>query len=314
MKYIIKKIASLVITLLIISFVTFFAFSIIPGDAAASKLGMDATPEQVEELREEMGLNGPVMSRYLRWLGKAAKGDFGKSYRYDMPVTKLISDRLGATVGLACLSLVLILLFSVPLGLLSAARPNGHVDNILTVLTQVGMAIPQFFLGIVLTLVFGILLSWFKTGSYVSPGEDFGGFVTFMILPAISVAIPKMSMMVKYLRDCIVSEKKNDYVRTAKAKGNGEAAILFKHVLKNAVISAITFFAMIAAEALAGSIVVEQVFAIPGLGRLLVNSINSRDFPVVNAIVLYMASLVVIMNTLADISYRIVDPRVSRVD
>ncbi len=314
MKYIIKKIASLVITLLIISFVTFLAFAVIPGDAAVSKLGMDATPEQVEELREEMGLKGSVMSRYLRWLGNAARGNFGKSYRYDMPVTELISERLGATVGLACVSLVLILVFSVPLSLLSAAKPNGAVDNVLTILTQIGMAIPQFFLGIVLTLVFGILLSWFKTGSYVSPSVDFGGLLSFMILPAISVAIPKMSMMVKYLRDCIVSEKKNDYVRTAKAKGNGEAAILFKHVLKNAVISAITFFAMITAEVLAGSIVVEQVFGIPGLGRLLVNSINNRDFPVVNVIVLYMAALVVIMNTLADISYRIVDPRVSRAD
>ncbi len=314
MKYIIKKIASLVITLLIISFVTFLAFTVIPGDAAASRLGMDATPEQVEELREEMGLNGPVLTRYFKWLGKAARGDFGKSYRYDMPVAELISDRLGATVGLACLSLVLILVFAVPLSLLSSAKPNGTADNILTTLTQVGMAVPQFFLGIVLTLVFGIFLSWFKTGSYVSPKENFGGFMSFMLLPAISVSIPKLSMMVKYLRDCIVSEKKNDYVRTAKAKGNGEAAILFKHVLKNAVISAITFFAMIAAEVLAGSIVVEQVFGIPGLGRLLVNSISSRDFPVVNAIVLYMAALVVVMNTLADISYRIVDPRVSRAD
>ncbi len=314
MKYIIKKIASLVITLLIISFVTFLAFSVIPGDAAASRLGMDATEEQVEALREEMGLNDHFIVQYGRWLGKALTGDFGVSYRYNMPVTTLISDRLGATLGLAVLSLMLILVVSVPLSLLSAAKPNGTVDNVLTVLTQVGMAVPQFFLGIVLTLVFGIMLSWFKTGGYVSPGEDFGGFLSFMILPAVSVAIPKLSMMVKYLRDCIVSEKKNDYVRTAKAKGNGEAAILFKHVLKNAVISAITFFAMIAAEAFAGSIVVEQVFGIPGLGRLLVNSISSRDFPVVNAIVLYMAALVVVMNTLADISYRIVDPRVSRAD
>ncbi len=314
MKYIIKKIASLVITLVIISFVTFLSFSVIPGDAAEANLGMDATEEQVEELREAFGLNGPLPVRYLRWMGKAVRGDFGISFRYNMPVTRLISDRLGATIGLAFLSLILILVFSVPLALLSAARPNGAIDNVLTVLTQIGMAVPQFFLGIILTLIFGILLSWFNTGGYVSPKEDFWGCMSFMLLPAVSVAIPKLSMMVKYLRDCIVAEKKNDYVRTAKAKGNGEAAILFKHVLKNAVISAITFFAMIAAETLAGSIVVEQVFGIPGLGRLLVSSISNRDFPVVNAIVLYMAALVVIMNTLADISYRIVDPRVSRAD
>ncbi len=312
MKYIIKKIASLVITLLIISFVTFLAFSVIPGDAADSRLGIDSTEEERAALREELGLNDPIPTQFVRWLLKALKGDFGMSYKYNKPVSELISDRLDATVGLAVISLILILAISVPLSILSSARPNGIVDNILTVMTQVGMAVPQFFLGIVLTLVFGIILSWFNTGGYVDPGENLSGYLSFMLLPAISVSIPKLSMMVKYLRDCIVSEKKNDYVRTAKAKGNGEAAILFKHVLKNAVISAITFFAMMAAEAFAGSIVVEQVFNIPGLGRLLVSSINTRDFPVVTAIVLYMAALVVVMNTLADISYRIVDPRVSR--
>ena len=312
MKYIIKKIASLVITLLIISFVTFLAFSVIPGDAADAKLGLDATDEERAALREEMGLSKSIPVQYFNWLTKAVRGDFGNSYKYPNTVSELISGRLEATLGLALLSLVLILVISVPLSLLSAARPNGVIDNFLTVMTQIGMAIPQFFLGIILTLVFGIILSWFKTGGYVSPREDFGAFLSFMILPAVSVSVPKISMMVKYLRDCIVSEKKNDYVRTAKAKGNGEGAILFRHVLKNAVISAITFFAMMAAEAFAGSIVVEQVFGIPGLGRLLVNSISGRDYPVVNAIVLYMASLVVVMNTLADISYRIVDPRVSR--
>ena len=179
MKYILKKIASLVITLLIISFVTFLAFSIIPGDAAEAKLGMDATEEQIEALREEMGLNGSVLTRYFKWLGKVLRWDFGISFRYNMPVTELISDRLGATIGLAVISLVIILVASIPISLVSAVKPSGPLDNTITVLTQIGMAIPQFFLGMVLTLIFGILLSWFNTGGYVSPKENFGGFLGF---------------------------------------------------------------------------------------------------------------------------------------
>lgn len=312
MKYILKKILSLVITLLIISFVTFFAFSVIPGDAAVTKFGLDATPEQVEELRAELGLNENILIRYGKWFVKAVTGDFGVSSRYSMPVSSLVSDGMAATFGLAIVSLIMIVLFSIPLALLSSRKPNGALDNVITVFTHVGMATPQFFLGMILTLVFGIWLSLYKIGGYVSPSENFGGFVGFIILPAVAVSIPKISQMVKFLRDCIVSEKKSDYVRTAKAKGNTENRILFRHILKNAIISTITFFAMVMAEVLAGSMVVEQVFGIPGLGKLLVASVSNRDFPVVSAIVLYMAALVVVMNTLADISYRLIDPRVSR--
>ncbi len=310
MKYVLKKIASLLITLLIISFVTFFAFSVIPGDAALSRLGMDASEEALEALRREMGYGGNIFVRYFSWLGNALTGNFGISFQYNTPVLSLIGGRLVTTLCLAAEALLMIAFFSVPIAILASRKPNGPLDHVITTVSQMGMAIPQFFLGILLTFFLGILLHVFDVGGYTEPEENFGKFLGFLVVPAVCVAIPKLSMMIKYLRDCIVAEKKQDYVRTAKAKGNSENSILVKHILKNAILPAVTFFAMIVADVLAGSIVVEQVFAIPGLGRLLIASISNRDFPVVSAMVLYMASVVVIMNMLADITYRIVDRRV----
>lgn len=310
MKYIGKKLIALVVTLLVISFVTFFAFTIIPGDAATILMGVDATDEQIEALREELGLNDSIPVRYGRWIAGAVRFDFGMSLQYKMSVSELISGRLTATLGLASEALIIIILLSIPLGILSAKRPNGFLDNTVTIFTQFGMAIPQFFLGIILTYIFGILLSFGRNSGYVSPSESFGRYITFLILPAITVALPKLSMMTKYLRDCIVAQSRQDYVRTARAKGNSENRILTHHILKNALIPSITFFAMIVADVLAGSIVCEQVFAIPGVGRLLIASISNRDYPVVSAIILYIASIVVVMNTLADVFYRVVDPRV----
>ncbi len=310
MKIILRKIAALVITLLIISFVTFFAFTIIPGDAATGILDMDATQEEIDALREAMGLNDNIFLRYGRWIAGALHGDLGKSLKYDMTVNSLLGSRLPATFGLSLEALLIIALVSVPLAVLSSKKPEGILDNIITVITQAGMALPQFFIGILLTYIFGMLLKWFPIGEYKAPEENFGGFLFFLIVPAITVAIPKCSMMTKYIRDNIVAQKKQDYVRTAKAKGNSENKILIKHILKNTMMPTITFYAMIVADVLAGSIVVEQVFQIPGVGRLLVASISNRDYPVVSAIVMYTAAIVVIMNTLADILARIIDPRV----
>lgn len=310
MKYISKKLIALVVTLLVISFVTFFAFTIIPGDAATTLVGMDATEEQLNALREQLGLNDNLFVRYGRWLKGAVTLDFGTSLQYKIGVTELIAGRLSSTLLLALFSIIIILVLSVPLGIAGAKKPNGVVDNIITTLTQIGMAVPQFFLGIMLTYIFGIVLSVFNSGGYISPSESFFGYLKFLVLPAVTVAVPKLSMMTKYLRDCIVAESRQDYVRTARAKGNTEGRILTAHILKNAVIPAITFFAMIVADVLAGSIVCEQVFGIPGVGRLLTASISNRDYPVVSAIVLYIAAVVVVMNTLADVFYRVVDPRV----
>lgn len=309
MKYVVKKIGMLILTLLIISLLAFLAFTIIPGDAALSALGMDAKPETVEALREELGLDRPVLERYFQWLVNALQGDFGQSFQYHLPVNELVASRMPATVVLAIYSFIFILLFSFPLGLIGTRKEHGVADSLITVITQIGMAIPPFFLGIVLTYVFGIVLLWFPVGEYVSYKDDIRAFLGYLILPAVAIAIPKISMLTRFIRSSVLTQKRMDYVRTARSKGNSEKRIMLKHVLINALIPTVTMLAMMVAEILAGSIVVEQVFNIPGLGRLLIMSISNRDYPVVQAIVVYIALAVVVMNTLADLLYRRLDPR-----
>lgn len=312
MKYTLKKCITLIITLLFASILTFTAFWIIPGDSALSALGMDATEEQLEVYREEMGLNKSLAERYIIWLKNALKGDFGYStqYQMQMKVSSLIKDRLIVTLWLAALSFLLIVLVSIPLGILSARKKNGILDSLITLTTEIFMSVPAFFLGMIITLFFGIILKFFTPGGYVSPVENFGLFIRFMLFPAIAVAVPKIAMMVKFLRSSLLREMELDYVRAAKSKGMTSIGILFKHILKNALIPVITFLAMVLADILAGTILVEQVFNLPGLGRLLVSSIANRDYAVVQAIVLYIASVVIIINFMVDLIYQWIDPRV----
>lgn len=311
MKNILQKLVTLFITLFCISFLTFTAFSVIPGDAALSRLGKDASPEQVEALREELGISDPLPVRYGRWIGSALQGDFGESYRYQNNTVKsLISHRLPVTILLALISLCIILVISVPLGILSARYSGKWIDVVSTQVTQVIMAVPAFFLGILLTYIFGLVLKLFQPGAFIAPSENLGASLRYLFFPALAVALPKIAMVVRFLRNSVLSEMEKDYIRTAYSKGNSENAVLYKHVLKNALIPVVTFLAMVIAEILAGSIVVEQVFSVPGLGRLLVSSISNRDYPVVQAIVLYITCVVVTMNFIVDVLYEVLDPRV----
>jgi ABC-type dipeptide/oligopeptide/nickel transport system permease component len=310
-KYFVNKIITLIITLLFISLLTFSAFSVIPGDAAISRLGVDASPEAIEKLQKEYGLDKPLPVRYAKWLGGALQGDFGKSYKYErMTVSQLIATRLPVTVLLAVMSFIIIIVVAVPLGMLSARFSGRWPDIAINQVTQIIMAIPSFFLGIIITYIFGLILKIFQTGGFVDMNKDFWGCVRFLLFPAIAVALPKIAMVVKYLRNSVLAEVGKDYVRTAYSKGNTETQVLYGHVLRNALIPVITFVAMVVAEILAGSLVIEQVFGIPGMGRLLVSSISTRDYPVVQAAVLYITSVVVIINFLVDILYQVADPRV----
>lgn len=311
MKYMIKKITTLIITLLLVSVVTFVAFSVIPGDPASTKLGTYATPERVEALREEMGLNKPLPQRYADWLGGALKGDFGESYQYDgVPVSELLNQRLPVTVALALMSFLIILVISIPMGIVSARKEGTWIDVFINMFTQVTMAIPAFFLGMILTYFFGLVLKFFRPGKFVMPQENLGKCLAYLIFPAVAIALPKIAMVVKFLRNSVLSEVKKDYVRTAYSKGNRTKKVLYIHVFQNALIPVITFIAMVAAEILAGSIVVEQVFSVTGMGRLLVTAITNRDYPIVQAVVLYITVIVILINFIVDILYQFVDPRV----
>jgi len=311
MQYIVKKVLTLIITVLAITILTFVTFTVIPGDAAISKAGVDATEEQLEALREEMGLNDSLWTRYTRWFGGVLRGNFGYSYQYNqVTVNYLIRTRLPVTLLLAALSLVLIIVISIPLALLSVRFRGRFLDHMISGVNQVTMAVPSFFMGILITFVFGLVLKWFQPGSFPDPKENFWGSVRYLLYPAMTVAIPKIAMTVKFLRSSIEKELGEDYVRTAKSKGNDEQRILYVHVLRAALIPVITFMALVLAEIMAGSIVAEQVFTLNGIGRLLITSISARDYPVVEAIVVYLTSVVVIINTLVDILYQRIDPRV----
>ena len=304
-----KRMALLLATLLLVTALAFVAFSIIPGDPTDAILGLEATPEQIADLRAELGLDLPLAQRYVNWLTAFVTGDLGVSYNYDMPVAQLLSQRIAPTLTLTALSAVLIVLISIPLGLLAARYAGSWLDRGLTVLNQVTMSIPNFILGIGLVFLFGLILRWFQPGGYVAPEAGFGAYLWFMLFPSLAVALPKSAMTIKMLRSSVLSELDEDYIRTAYSKGNTLSRVLWLHVLKNAMIPVVTFLATTIAELVAGSIVVEQVFAIPGLGQMLISSIGNRDYPVVQAIIVLVAVVVVLCNFLADVLYRLLDPR-----
>ncbi len=310
MKYIVKKALTLAGTLLLVSFIAFLLFQIVPGDPVTSMLGTEYSEERAESLREELGINKPVIVRYVNWLTDFVKGDFGISYKYKMPVSRLISDKMPVTMYLAVITLIVIVIISVPLGVFMARFGHRKVSKVFDVVNQSVMAVPSFFLGIMITIIFGLVLKWFTPGKYVSYRDDFNGFIMYLIPAAFAVAIPKIAMMVKFLKNSLIREMDSDYVRTAYSKGAGENRVLFCHVLRNGLMPAITLLGMIIAEIMAGSIVVEQVFNLPGLSAILVSSVSTRDYPVVQAIVVYIAFVVIITNCIVDILYHIIDPRV----
>ncbi len=310
MKRIFKKFLIMLVTLFAVSFLVFLALSIIPGDAATNMLGTQATPEKIEALREEMGLNDPFFVQYFRWLLGCLRGDFGTSYSYHMSVSSLIMDKLPITITLTLFSFLIIFAVSIPLGVFIAKHTGGVIDRVLTVINQIVMSIPPFFSGILITLVFGLILGLFTPGGFVSYKTDMAGFLGYLIFPSIAIAIPKISMTVKLLKESILEEYKKEYVRTAYSRGNSTTQVLYKHVLKNAIIPVITFLGMTLADIVAGSIVVEQVFGIPGLGRILLTSISNRDYPVVQAIIIILAVIILVINFIVDIIYHKVDPRI----
>lgn len=310
MKYLIKKLVSMAATLLVVSFLVFLAFAWIPGDPATAKLGTEATPAKVEALREEMGLNRPLPVRFAGWLGGLLKGDLGTSYSYQMPVEDMVAEKIPVTLTLTLMAFAMMVLISIPLGLYTAKHEGGAADHVVSVLNQIIMAIPPFFSGILITLLFGLILHLFTPGGYVSYTKSITGFIGYLFFPALSIALPKAAMAVKLLRSSIIQEMQQDYARTAYSRGNSTRDVMYRHLLKNAMIPVVTFLGMALTDMIAGSIIIEQVFNIPGLGRILLTSISNRDYPVVEAIIVLLAFLVIFINFLVDSIYKKIDPRI----
>ena len=313
MRYTIKKLFSTFVTLIVVSLCVFLAFNVLPGDPAIRMLGLEASDELIEQTREAMGLNDPLLVRYGRWFIAFLQGDFGTSYSYKVPVAGMLLNKIPITFSLGILAFILTVLISIPMGIVTAKYENGVLDRIITVFNQIIMAIPPFFSGILITFIFGMILKVFTPGGFVSYKDDFIGFIKYLIFPSFAIAFPKISMTVKMLRGNLIDEAGKDYARTAYSRGNNTNGVLYRHVLKNAMIPVITFLGMALADMVAGSIVVEQVFSIPGISRILITSISNRDYPVVEAIIMGIAIIVIVLNLLVDIIYRIIDPRI-RID
>ena len=309
MKYAAKRIAMLLLTMVIVSLLAFVAFDLISGDPATAMLGTEATPEKVAALREQLGLNRLLMVRYGEWLLGFFTGDLGVSYSYRQPVWDLIAPKVLVTLCLSGLTFVLIVAVSIPLGLRSARSSGGILGGVRTLVNQLCMAVPPFFTGILLRCLSGALLRWFVHGQFPGLDKDLGGSLKYLFFAALALAIPRIAMTVRMLRSTVQGEMRKDYVRTAISRGNDRGGVLYRHVLKNALVPVVTFLAQTMAEIVASSIVVEQVFAIPGLGRMLVSSIANRDYPTVQAIVVILAFWVVLAGTVADLLNQRIDPR-----
>ena len=288
----------------------FAAFNLIPGDPAQLILGTQATPQTLAALHQKLGLDQSLPQRYTKWLWSLMHGDLGTSLQYSRPVSELIGSRLPVTAVLALVALLLIFTVSVPVGVLTARKRGTLLGRLLDFLTMLNISMPGFFLGILFIWVFGLLFHLFAPGGYVSWQENPAGFLRYMIFPALAVALPNIAVASKFLRSALLEERNADYVRTAVSKGCSRKAILYRHMLKNALIPFLTLAGMMVAEIFSGSILIEQVFGIPGVGRLLISSILSRDFPLLESLVVYIAFLVVLANFIADLLLQAADPRI----
>ena len=310
MKVLLRKILNLMIALLIVTLLTFLALQVIPGDPVTKMLGADATAAQAAQLRARLGLDQPVLVRYGRWLLSFLKGDPGMSYSYSMPVAEMLKGKLSVTVILTALSFAMTVFISIPLGILTARSESVRVNHFFLIMDQLFMALPPFFIGILSVYLFGIVLKLFAPGTYVPLSESVAGGLGYLLLPALAMALPRSAMTVKMLRSSIRSQMAEDYVRTARSRGLTDSQILHRHALRGAMVPVVTFLAQSAAEIMTGTIIIEQVFTIPGLGRLLLSSIGSRDFPVVQAIVVLMAVFIILVNFAADLINMAIDPRI----
>jgi peptide/nickel transport system permease protein len=293
--------------------VTILSFSIlhiIPGDPAAIMLGAEASQEQIDTLRHELLLDQPLASQYWHWLSQVFTGDFGKSLKYGEPVRKIIAERIPVTLNLSIIALILSVILGITAGVICAVRRGGILDSAVTVLANLGIAVPAFWLAILGIYFFGLKLGWLPIQGYVSPFDDFWLSIRKSVMPVICLAIPSIAVLARQTRSSMLDVIRQDYIRTAWSKGLSERAIVMVHALKNALIPIVTLLGLQLRLVVGGSVVVETVFNIPGMGRLIVNSTFDKDFVTVQAVTLVIAIVVLFANLLVDISYGWLDPRI----
>jgi len=306
-----RRLPSLLLTLLLISLATFVVVQVMPGDPAQLILGTEAPPEALADLRAQLGLDRPLPLQYLSWLSGVLRGNLGVSLRHGRPVATLIAERLPVTLSLAILSLALAVILAVPLGVLAAIRQHSALDYGVLVFAQAGLALPSFWIGILLILLFALSLRWLPSSGYVPWAENPLAALRSLTMPVLALGLPVAGVLARLVRASVLEELARDHIRTARAKGLSEQQVIVRHVLRNALIPTVTLLGLQLGFLLGGSIVIEQVFALPGLGRLVLFAINNRDLPLIQALVLFIAVLVVGINFLVDMAYTWLDPRIS---
>ena len=307
--FLLKRLLIGLATLLVASMVVFGVMEVLPGDPALLMLGMNASPEALESLRQQMGLNDPVVIRYIYWIGGLAIGDFGRSYTYSSPVIELIGERAAVSLPLAIMSLVLSTVIAIPVGLYSASRRGRLSDTLAMGSAQVGVAIPNFWFALLLIYVFAVWLRLVPAGGFPGWGAGIWPGIKSLILPAVALALPQAAILARVTRSALLEVLGEDYIRTARAKGMPRSAVLWRHALRNAMIPVLTILGLQFAFLLAGTIIIENVFYLPGLGRLIFQAITQRDLIVVEGVVMLLVATVVVVNLLVDLAYALVDPR-----
>ncbi len=307
--YLLKRLLIGALTLVFASIVVFAVLEILPGDPARLMLGMNASEETVQVLREQMGLNQPLLLRYLDWAGGLLTLDFGKSYTYSVPVADLIAERVVVSLPLAIMALVLSTVIAIPVGVFSAQRRGSAADTLSMGAAQIGVAIPNFWFALILIYIFAVWLRLVPAGGF--PGWNAGVWPGFkaLILPAVALALQQAAILARVTRSALLDVLGEDYIRTARAKGMPRSHVLWRHALRNAMIPVLTILGLQFAFLIAGTIIIENVFYLPGLGRLIFQAITQRDLIVVESVVMLLVATVIVVNLLVDLSYAIVDPR-----
>jgi peptide/nickel transport system permease protein len=309
-RLILRRAVSFLATLFVVSLLVFTVVRVLPGDPALIIMGTEAGPEAAAALRKAMGLDRPILVQYVEWLAGALRGDLGRSIQYDVAVGRLILSRLAVTLPLTGLAAVFMTLVAVPLGIYAATRRGRAGDYVTMVLSQLGIAIPSFWAGLLLILLFAVRLGWVQAGGFDGWTAGLWPGLRALLLPAFALGVVQAAILTRTTRGAILEVLGADHVRTARAKGLGERTVTWKHVLRNALLTIVTILGLQLGQLLTGSIVLENVFYLPGLGRLALGAISARDLPVVQGVVLFIAVTVVTLNFAVDFLYSILDPRI----
>jgi len=309
-QYIIRRFLLIIPVILIVTFLVYSLLLLLPGDPAVALLGEDPDPTILERIREDLGLDRPIHVQYFEWLSRVFRGDLGHSIQTGESVTEALKSRFPVTLQIGLTALIISLVVSIPVGILSGAKRNSFGDNIAMILAYFGAAMPSFFLAIILMLIFSVKLGWLPPAGFTAPGDDLWQSVKSTLMPALALGLGGTAVLIRQIRSSMLEELAQDYVRTARAKGLSEFAVLTRHALRNGLMPVVTVLGVQIGYLLGGAVIVETIFAVPGMGRLAVSAFFQRDLPMAQGVVLVTAAVMLASNFIVDISYRYLDPRI----